>query len=79
VSVPTVAAGEKLATTLEVSGGSDCGPIHLPLLLARGPVDGPRIGILGGVHGDEYEGIASAATIWRELDPAVLRGTLVVV
>jgi predicted deacylase len=79
MALPIIAAGAKLATTLDVSGGSDCGPIHLPLLLARGQVDGPRIAILGGVHGDEYEGIASAASIWRDLDPTELRGSVVVV
>jgi predicted deacylase len=77
--IPSIASGTKLATTLEVAGGADRGPIHLPVLLARGQADGPRIAILGGVHGDEYEGIASAATIWRELDPTELRGSVTVV
>jgi predicted deacylase len=75
----TIDPGAKLATTLEVPGGSDHGPIALPLLLARGQADGPRIAILGGVHGDEYEGITAAGSIWRELDPSMLRGTVVVV
>ena len=51
----------------------------LPLLVARGRRDGPRVVILGGVHGDEYEGIAGAALAWRDLNPAALRGTVVVV
>lgn len=74
-----VAPGAKVATTLEVPGGADHGPLRLPLLLARGQQAGPRVAILGGVHGDEYEGVSSAALIWRDLDPAAMRGLVTIV
>jgi predicted deacylase len=74
MTIPAIEPGTRLATTLEVPGG-----IHLPLLLSRGVGDGPRIAILGGVHGDEYEGVVAAASVWHDTDPTDLRGSLVIV
>jgi predicted deacylase len=69
----------KQSTTLHVPAGRDADAIELPLLIARGVPDGPRVAILGGVHGDEYEGIAAASAIWHDLDPDALRGTVRIV
>lgn len=33
----------------------------------QGPADGPTVGVLGGVHGDEYEGVIAATAIARLL------------
>jgi predicted deacylase len=74
VTPPDIEPGTRLETTLDVSGD-----IQLPLLLLRGVEDGPRVAVLGGVHGDEYEGVVAAASIWHDTDPAALRGSLVVV
>lgn len=41
-----------------------------------GCTPGPVVGILGGVHGDELEGVLAARRIGRILDPASLRGTV---
>jgi predicted deacylase len=49
--------------------------VQLPLLTARGQEDGPTIVVLGGVHGDEYEGMAAVRAVFARLDPMVLRGT----
>jgi predicted deacylase len=64
-------------TVLRVPGGSDCDAIELSVLRARGDGDGPRVAILGGVHGDEPEGISAASAIWRSVD--IERGSLTVV
>lgn len=69
----------KQATTLVVPGGVDCGPLGLPLLIADGHASGPHVVVLGGVHGDEYEGVAAAAAVWRDLDVTALRGRLSIV
>jgi len=37
---------------------------------------GPTVAILGGVHGDELEGVLAARRIARLLDPATLAGTV---
>lgn len=39
--------------------------------------EGPTVLLLGGVHGDEYEGQLALARIAREMSPALLRGTLI--
>src|SRR5437899_2605861 len=51
----------KEATSLVVPGGDDAGPLELSLLIARGHASGAHVVVLGGVHGDEYEGVAAAA------------------
>jgi predicted deacylase len=47
--------------------------------VVRGRQEGPKVAILGGVHGDEYEGVVAAGAIWRDLDPAVVRGTVTLI
>lgn len=80
-ALESMARGSKASTSLAVPGreGGDGGAISLPLLLVRGAADGTRVAILGGVHGDEYEGIAAAAAVWRDTDAAALRGDLAIV
>ena len=46
---------------------------------ATGPSDGPRLCVLGGVHGCEYSGIAAAGRFMRGLDTAALSGSIVAV
>jgi len=72
------APGTKAEAALRVPGGADGPPTSVPLLLARGRQDGPLVVILGGVHGDEYEGILAAGAIFAELDPETLRGRVLV-
>jgi predicted deacylase len=50
---------------------------HIPVLLAKGDRPGPTVLILGGVHGDEYEGPSAIHQLFNELDPGVLAGTLI--
>ena len=42
----------------------------------RGPSPGPIVAVLGGVHGDEYEGVVAATAIGRMLQTELVRGTL---
>ena len=78
-TIPIPAAGAKLETALEVPAGPDSAALPLTLLVARGRRDGPTVAVLGGVHGDEYEGIAASGRLWRDVDPTQLAGMLVVV
>jgi predicted deacylase len=47
------------------------------VLIARGRQSGPVIVVLGGVHGDEYEGMAAVREVYRTLDPWEMRGTFI--
>ncbi|MEM1345377.1 MAG: succinylglutamate desuccinylase/aspartoacylase family protein [Pseudomonadota bacterium] len=38
---------------------------------------GPTLTVIGGVHGDEYQGPILAARLYREIDPAQLTGRLI--
>jgi len=55
------------------SGASDW---HLPFFLASGIAAGPTLVVLAGIHGDEYEGMEAIPEVFRAIDPAQLRGTV---
>jgi uncharacterized protein len=52
---------------------------ELPACVVRGGADGATLVVTAGIHAAEYSGIAAAIQLAREVDPAGLRGTLIVV
>jgi uncharacterized protein len=58
------------------SHASAYGWIPLPLTVIQGAARGPRVLLLGGVHGDEYEGQIALAKIARSLESRDVAGTL---
>src|ERR1700710_888304 len=50
-----------------------------PAFELRGAHDGPKLSLIGGIHGCEYSSIAAVTRVMRELDPAELRGTITAV
>lgn len=67
----TVAAAEIVGPSGEVAA--------LTAIIIKGATAGSTLLILAGVHGDEYEGIQTAILLARQLAPADIRGTLVIV
>jgi predicted deacylase len=53
--------------------------VSVPVATVSGTEDGPTLLIVAGVHGSEYVGIEATRRLFRELEPAALRGTLVTV
>jgi predicted deacylase len=53
--------------------------VEHPCFEARGAHDGPRVSIVGGVHGCEYSSIAAVMRVMRELDERELSGSVVAV
>jgi predicted deacylase len=51
--------------------------IQIPVLVVRGGTPGQTVVALGGVHGDEYEGMDAVRNVFRGLDPGELAGTFV--
>lgn len=51
--------------------------VQVPVCIVRNG-DGPRILLMAGNHGDEYEGEFCLARLIRRLDPALLRGTVTI-
>ena len=49
----------------------------LPVIeIVHGESDGPTISILGGVHGDEFEGVLANRQIRNILEKSLRRGTV---
>ncbi len=51
----------------------------VPVTVLVGQSLHPRVVLMAGVHGDEYEGIRALQELAQEIDPSRLRGTVVVV
>lgn len=54
-------------------------PWELPAVMCRGRATGPTLVVTAGIHAAEYPGIAAAARLARDTDPAQLRGTLIII
>ncbi len=55
------------------------GQVEVPVFALVGPMPGPTVLLVGGVHGDEYEGPLVLADLVRHLDPAALLGRVLIV
>ncbi|KAJ2487182.1 hypothetical protein EV174_000663 [Coemansia sp. RSA 2320] len=54
-------------------------PIRVPVIIAKGSVEGPVVGITAALHGNELNGIPLIHRLFDEVSPAKLHGTLVAV
>jgi predicted deacylase len=70
-------ANTKATGWLSVATRADGGDWRLPVLYAAGAQDGPTLVVTAAVHGDEYEGVEAIPAILRRVEPAALRGRLV--
>ncbi|MDR2350614.1 MAG: succinylglutamate desuccinylase/aspartoacylase family protein [Deltaproteobacteria bacterium] len=70
-----VKRGEKAFGFVPVEGTD----LKLPVALAKGAKDGPRVLISAGVHSAEHVGVAGLLRFARALDPAELSGELVMI
>ncbi|HYM90324.1 MAG TPA: M14 family metallopeptidase [bacterium] len=69
------APGTKVTGFLEVPGT----PIAMPVTLVHGTAPGPVLSVTAGVHGGEYPGIEAAIRTAAALDPAGIRGSVIIV
>ena len=53
--------------------------VEHPAFEARGAKDGPRLSLIGGIHGCEYSSIAAVTRFMNELDPKELAGSITAV
>ena len=54
-------------------------PIYIPVVVARGKVDGPTLGITAVIHGNELNGLPVIQRVMREIDIQNLKGIVVAV
>lgn len=70
-------AGQKLSFSIPVESGQDS--TIIPMTVSHGAKPGPVLLITAGVHGYEYPPILAAQAFARQLKPAEMNGTIVVV
>ena len=67
--------GSRQSCFLPVHGSK----IQLAATVVRGQTDGPRTLVTAGVHSAEYVGIQAAIELANELDPAAVRGCIILI
>ena len=74
-----VAAGTIARVNVAFATLAEGTPSSFPLIVAAGAQPGPVLACTGGIHGDEYEGPAALWRLADMLDPARLRGRVLIV
>jgi hypothetical protein len=72
-----VKAGAKQYGPLTIAKRPDGTDIFVPLMVVNGARPGPTLFVDSAVHGDEYEGSEAIRRLYRELDPAQLKGAVI--
>lgn len=73
----TVGLGTRMDLRLGVAAGESDPATFIPVSIIRGAQSGPVLLISTGVHGYEFAPIIAAERLADELDPALIRGTVV--
>ena len=74
----SVAPGEVRSGFLVVPPAGDSGT-RIPVSVVRGRAAGPVLALIAGTHGSEVAPVLALQRVRRELDPARLRGTVILV
>jgi hypothetical protein len=71
-------AGQRISGRFTFAGDPGLERYDWPYFALTGGTPGPTVLITAGIHAAEYTGIDAAIRLGRELDPAAVRGTLVI-
>jgi predicted deacylase len=71
--------GERAFGYIDVGHTTSYIPIHIPVNILRGPVNGPTLLVDAALHGPEIIGTLGIGKLLRELDVSDIRGTLIAV
>jgi predicted deacylase len=74
----TARPGERASGFLDVPAAVDSGT-RIPVTVIHGREAGPVLALIGGTHGSEVAPILALHRVRRDLDPARLRGTVIIV
>jgi predicted deacylase len=74
----TVSPGEARSGFLEVPAARDSAS-RVPITVIRGRASGPVLALIAGTHGSEVAPVLALQRVRKEVDPAQLRGTLILV
>jgi len=70
--------GEKVSGFITVPDAADPGT-RIPVTVVTGLQDGPVLALIAGIHGSEPSPIVALQRVRAQLDPAQLRGTVIIV
>jgi predicted deacylase len=70
---------ERTRLLIEIAENGLSNPVCVPVVVARGKVDGPTFGITAALHGNELNGIPLLHELLRKVNLNRLRGTIVAV
>jgi len=71
--------GVRRAYSLRVVRLADGSVVSIPVNVVAGLSARPCLVAVAGIHGDEGVGVEALGDLWRELDPALLNGRLIIV
>jgi predicted deacylase len=71
--------GERVHLDLAVPAGATDPATFIPVTVFHGAADGPVLALTAGVHGYEFPPILAAQALLDRVDPARLRGTIILV
>ncbi len=74
-----VPPGERADLKVKISELYTAIPVTIPLTILHGALPGPRIFITAAVHGNEINGVEMVRRVRSAVDPAKLRGTVLLV
>lgn len=78
VGTATAAAGQKADGYIQVPAGVDAAT-NIPVVVVNGAKPGPVLALVTGAHGTEYVSIIAVEKLIRELAPAEVSGTVILV
>jgi predicted deacylase len=78
IGAVTARPGEKASGFLDVPAGADSAT-RIPISILRGRQTGPTLTLVAGTHGSEVAPILALQRVREALDPAEMRGTLILV
>jgi predicted deacylase len=78
VGSATARAGQAASGFIEVPAGTDAAT-RIPITIVRGAQEGPTLALIAGTHGSEVAPIVALQRVRATLDPAALRGTVLIV
>src|SRR5438270_9952282 len=77
--IPLPNAGERATGEFTFGGDAGLERYRWPFIAISGTSDGPTVLITAGIHAAEYTGIEAAIRLGRALDPAEIRGTVLII
>jgi predicted deacylase len=78
IGTTTARPGQAVSGFIEVPAGVDAAT-RIPITIVRGAQAGPTLALIAGTHGSEVAPVVALQRVRAALDPAVIRGTVLIV